>query len=395
MIYLDNAATTAVASEVLDAMLPYLRDSYGNAGSLHTLGRQAAKAIEKAREQVAEFMNAKPDQIIFTSGGTESNNLAILGSKDYMERVGKRHIITSPTEHESVLTAINSLCESSKQNIKSEFYSSFLPVDKFGQVSVETLQKELNTNNDIGFVSVMYANNEIGTRNDIEQIGQLCRKKHILFHTDCVQAAGSFELNANLCDLMSVSSHKIHGAKGVGALYVKDKQKLQAIIHGGTEQEFGYRGGTENVAGIVGFGAACEISAKQIEENLKKIVFLKNLFYETLIAKLKEDELDDCVKINGLLPCFKGKTLSLTFRGVDAQTLVLMMDANGVFVSAGSACCSHDLKPSHVLTAIGLSDEDARSTIRVSFSAYNTQSEIEQTAVLLAKCVKRLRIINV
>lgn len=397
MIYLDNAATTQISPAVLEAMMPYLKDVYANPGTIYGFGRQAADAISKARKQVADFIGAKPEQIIFTSGGTEANNLAIKGCKNHLTKINKKHIVTSPTEHDSVLRAIESLCNplccNDKKCIKPEFYTSFLPVDKRGHVQVDELEHMSYTYDDIGLVSVMYANNEIGVLNNVASVGRICREKHILFHTDCVQAAGSVALDVTKigCDFMSISSHKIHGVKGVGALYVRDKQYLSPIINGGLVQEFGLRGGTENVAGIVGFGKACELAGKGIEDYSRTVISFKKHFCEILKDRLADEHMETDVSINGLLPKYPGKTLSLTFKNVDAETLVLMMGAKGVCISAGSACTSHESNPSHVLKAIGLSDDEARSTVRISFSEFNTVYEVERGAKLLAGCVKTLR----
>lgn len=397
MIYLDNAATTQISPAVLEAMMPYLKDVYANPGTIYGFGRQAADAISKARKQVADFIGAKPEQIIFTSGGTEANNLAIKGCKNHLTKINKKHIVTSPTEHDSVLRAIESLCNplccNDKKCIKPEFYTSFLPVDKRGHIQVDELEHMSYTYDDIGLVSVMYANNEIGVLNNVASVGRICREKHILFHTDCVQAAGSVALDVTKigCDFMSISSHKIHGVKGVGALYVRDKQYLSPIINGGLVQEFGLRGGTENVAGIVGFGKACELAGKGIEDYSRTVISFKKHFCEILKDRLADEHMETDVSINGLLPKYPGKTLSLTFKNVDAETLVLMMGAKGVCISAGSACTSHESNPSHVLKAIGLSDDEARSTVRISFSEFNTVYEVERGAKLLAGCVKTLR----
>ena len=397
MIYLDNAATTQISPKVLEAMMPYLKEQYGNAGALYSFGRQAADAIAKARKQVADLIGAKPEQIIFTSGGTEANNLAILGSKKYLEKKGKKHIVTSMTEHDSVLNAINALCNplpcNEKKCIKDEFYTTFIPVDKYGHVSIDTLHAEVSNYDDIGLVAVMCMNNEVGVLNPVVGVSALCKERDILFLTDCVQAAGSIGLDVNKigCDFMSISSHKIHGPKGVGALYVKDKKILSSLINGGDEQEFGLRGGTENVAGIVGFGEACEIARYGLEEYRDTVIAYKKQFCKLLQDRLAEDGLENDMKINGLHPRYPGKTLSLTFNGVDAQTLVLMLDSKGVYISAGSACRSHEMKPSRTLLAMGLDEDAARSTVRISFSEFNEYYEIERAAKLIASCVKVLR----
>lgn len=402
MIYLDNAATTPLSPKVLEAMMPYLTEEYGNAGTIYGLGRRAAEAIAKARKQVADFIGASPEQIIFTSGGTEANNLAILGCKDYLSRIGKKHIITSPIEHDSVLRAIDALCKPLSRNdkkcIKDEFYTTTLSVNKHGYISMIELDNLVLHYDDIGIVSVMYVNNEIGTINPIKAMGEFCRKNNILFHTDCVQAAGSIILNVEEigCDFMSISSHKIHAPKGVGALYVKDKQYLSPIINGGFGQEFGLRGGTENVASIVGFGKACElITEDDMCKQNSTILYLKKTFYNILKAELTLYNLQDDVKVNGNPVDHNGKVLSLTFKNIDAETLVLLMDSKDVCISAGSACTSHESKPSHVLKAIGLSDDEARSTVRISFSEFNELHEVETAAKILAECVRTLRSVNV
>lgn len=401
MIYLDNAATTQIAPEVLEAMMPYLQDQYGNAGTLYSMGRRAAEAIAKARQQVADFMGAKPDQIIFTSGGTEANNLAIIGCTRYLAGIGKKRIVTSIAEHDSVLRAIDSLCKPLRCNdekcIKDEFYMTFLPVGKDGRVSFRALRREVQWRHDIGLVSVMHMNNEVGAMNNIRTIGRICRTNNILFHTDCVQAAGTIALNVDdaTCDFMSISSHKIHGPKGVGALYVRDKKYLSALINGGEEQEFGLRGGTENVAGIVGFGKACELASQGLSDHVNTVIYYKRIFYDLLQEHLSQYDLNDIVRINGCLPRNPGKTLSLTFNGVDAETLVLMLDSRGVCISAGSACRSRESHPSRVLLAMGMTDREARSTVRISFSEFNEYHEVERAAKLVADCVKSLRSVDI
>lgn len=397
MIYLDNAATTQIHPEVLEAMMPYLKEQYGNAGALYGLGRQSADAIATARKQVANLIGANPDQIIFTSGGTEANNLAILGSRRFLEKKGKKHIITSMTEHDSVLNAISALCNPLSCNeekcIKDEFYTTFISVDKYGHISLEDLHKKISNYDDIGLVAVMCMNNEVGVLNPVVGVGALCKERDILFLTDCVQAAGNIGLDVNKigCDFMSISSHKIHGPKGVGALYIRDRSVLSSLINGGDEQEFGLRGGTENVAGIVGFGKACELARCGLDERRDTVITYKERFCQILKDCLKCDNLENEMIINGLHPRYPGKTLSITFSGVDAQTLVLMLDSKGICISAGSACRSHEMKPSRTLLAMGLDEEAARSTVRISFSEFNEYHEIERAANIMALCVKGLR----
>ena len=355
MIYLDNAATTQMDERVLDAMMPYLTTEYGNAGTLYKFGRAANEAVQKARAQVAALINAEPEQVIFTSGGSEANNLVFHGLKDYLKSVGKTHILVSAVEHDSVLRAAESL-------IKDGFHIEYIPVSNECRVSPAAIENALRA--DTGLVSVMFANNETGAINPIEDIGTICMKRGILFHTDCVQAAGCYPIDVVKigCDFLSVSSHKIHGCKGIGALYARDKSKLTPIVYGGSEQEFGLRGGTENVAGIVGFGRACEISSKSLHEDTVWVSTLKQRFFMALNEALKDTGDEGCVHVNGMSILTPGKTINLRMDGVDGETLLLMLDGKGVCVSAGSACRSHEAEPSHVLSAMGLSKDEARLT---------------------------------
>ena len=370
MIYLDNAATTQMDERVLDAMMPYLTTEYGNAGTLYKFGRAANEAVQKARAQVAALINAEPEQVIFTSGGSEANSLAFHGLKDYLKSVGKTHILVSAVEHDV----------------------EYIPVSSECRVSPAVIEGALRA--DTGLVSVMFANNETGAINPIEDIGTICMKRGILFHTDCVQAAGCYPIDVVKigCDFLSVSSHKIHGCKGIGALYAKDKSKLTPIVYGGSEQEFGLRGGTENVAGIVGFGKACEISSKSLHEDTVWVSTFKQRFFMALNEALKDTGDESCVHVNGMSILTPGKTINLRMDGVDGETLLLMLDGKGVCVSAGSACRSHEAEPSHVLSAMGLSKDEARSSIRISFSKKNTADEAVRAAQILAGCISALRV---
>lgn len=384
IIYLDNAATTKIDGRVLEAMMPYLTDEYGNAGTLYRLGRQANDAVQKARKQVADLIGVNPEQIIFTSGGSEANNLVFRGVKDHLKKINKTHILVSAVEHDSVLRAAESL-------IKEGFRVDYIPVSQDGEVSVESVRAALT--NDTGLVSVMAVNNETGRSNPIFQISNLCQTREILFHTDCVQAVGDYHIDAFECDysFVSISSHKIYGPKGVGALYVADKSLMSPIIYGGSDQEFGLRAGTENVAGIVGFGKACELIRYDYECDYVWCFLyeLRERFLKALTQELKSKNLEGILHIHGNKSL--GRILNLGFDGVDAQTLLLMLDNKGVCVSAGSACCSHENKPSHVLKAMGLSDEEARSSIRVSFSKANQLFEVGCAARTIAECVEVLK----
>ncbi len=378
MIYLDNAATTQIHPEVLDAMLPYLKDEYGNAGAMYGLGRRAANAVAEARQQVANLIGCEPSQMIFTSGGSEANNLVFAGLRPYLLGKGKTHLISSAVEHDSVLRAIrgvcNPLCPNGSDFIKSDFYATFLGVNCNGEVSVDDMLAALTKQT--GLVSVMYVNNETGAVNPVHEIGKLCRRRKVLFHTDCVQAVSFQDVNVKdiCCDFLSISSHKINAPKGVGALYVRDASVLTPMIHGGLAQEFGLRGGTENVAGIVGFGKACEILTQNLEANREKANALRVSFERALNERLSSLGLQHILHINSSNE--QSKILNIRFDDVDAQTLVLMLDAHGICVSAGSACRSHEAKPSHVLMALGLSEDEARDSIRVSFSHMQEEREV-------------------
>lgn len=381
MIYLDNAATTKISPLVLEEMMPYLKDEYGNPGTIYSLGRRAAEAIGQARQKVADFIGASPEQIIFTSGGSEANTIAIRCTRKYLESIGKSAILTSSIEHDSVIRATDGI--SSLQ----------IGVDGFGIVHIENLEQILDENPGIGLVSIMYVNNETGSVNPIAEIGRVCAEHGVLFHTDCVQAAGCQPIDVNEieCDFLSLSSHKIHGAKGVGALFVKNKELLTPQIYGGAMQEFGLRSGTENVAGIVGFGKACELAGRRREKYLETVSYYKKTFYDRLIRELCKHNLDEIVSINGEPIDRDGKTLNLRFENVDAETLLLMLDAQGVCISAGSACRSHESEPSHVLTAMGMTPNQARDSVRVSFSEFNKSCDVIEAAKIMASCIISLR----
>lgn len=393
MIYLDNAATTRIHPEVLDAMLPYLKEEYGNAGAMYGLGRRAANAVAEARQRVARLIGCEPDQIIFTSGGSEANNLVFAGLRPYLLANGKTHIITSAVEHDSVLKAVKSVCNplccNTENVIKSDFGATFLGVNPNGEVLAGDLLDALTEQT--GLVSVMYVNNETGAVNPVREIGELCRSKNILFHTDCVQAVGFQDINVKDigCDFLSISSHKVNAPKGVGALYVRDASVLTPMIHGGAAQEFGFRGGTENVAGIVGFGKACEILAQDLKANREKANDLRITFERALKENLSSLGLQHILHINS--ESEYSKILNVRFDDVDGQTLLLMLDAHEICVSAGSACRSHEAEPSHVLLAMGLSEDEARDSIRTSFSHMQGTSEVLQAAKVIAHCVATLR----
>lgn len=394
MIYLDNSATTPIHPEVLKAMMPYLKGGYGNAGAVYRIGRESAKAIQKAREQVAQLFNASADQIVFTSGGSEGNNMVFsYGMRCMLEERGKKHVVISQIEHDSVYEAATHMFKpSGKADIKDDFYTQFIHTKSDGTVDVKHLEALLDEDESIGLVSVMYVNNETGAVNPINHIGEICRDRGILFHTDCVQAAGCHPIDANIigCDFATISGHKIYAPKGIGAIYIKDKTLARSLIYGGTNQEFGLRGGTENVASIVGLGKACDLICSDFGTQRVTVSLLKRLFYENMTSYLKELNLEDRIHVNGASVGDVGKTLNLRVEDIDSETLLLMLDAKGVCISAGSACHSHKSEPSRVLTAMGLSDDEARDSVRISFSSTNTPAEIEEAAAIFSSCIKTL-----
>jgi cysteine desulfurase len=370
MIYLDNASTTPLSPPVLRAMLPFM--SCGNPSSLHSCGREAREAVENAREQVARAIGAEPNQIIFTSGGAESNAMVMRGALRHCRFSGRPKMAASAVEHDSILRYAD--------------YS--VPVRKSGTLDPSKLGEIID--NKTSLLCAMYVNNETGAINDVTGIAEFCSKKDITFTTDCVQALGSVPINVKLmgCDFATFSAHKIHGPKGVGAVYAKHPALLDPLIKGGDDQEFGMRGGTPNVAGIVGFGVAAELASKLEEE--KSCWVYKDLFVDKLVRALGSA---DSIKVNEAFPEAKGvsKILSLTIKDVDAQTLVLAMDAQDICISAGAACSSSSSEPSHVLTAIGLSPAKARQTVRISFSEANNPEEIGYAAVTMAETITKLR----
>lgn len=365
-------------------MMPYLTEEYGNAGSLHGLGRMSASAILTARYQMAALFGTSPDHVIFTSGGSEGNNMVFKGLQSKLIADGKTHLIVSAIEHDSVLKAAKALEDDG-------FSVTYVAPDTSGVIQPKQIEEAIRSNT--GLVSVMYVNNETGAKNDISAIGGICKKYSLLFHSDCVQAAGQYpiEVDKNGIDFATVSAHKFHGPKGVGALFLRNKS-IAPLICGGKEQEFGLRGGTENVPGIVGMGKAAEVVAQNMREDMIFISMLKQRFYMTLCETLKECGLSDgCIHINGPSVVHPGKVLNVQIDGVDGETLLLMLDTKGVCVSAGSACRAREAEPSHVLTAMGLSKDEARSSLRFSFSKFNIDEEIKAAAQITAQCISTLR----
>lgn len=373
-IYLDNAATTKVDKEVEREMKKYISKEYGNASSMHDIGQRAKKEIEKSREIISKELNAKKDEIIFTSSGTEANNLAIKGLfwSNYPE---KNHIITTKIEHDCILKSCKWL---EKQGAKI----TYLNVDKEGFINMEELKKSITPKTFL--VSIVHANNEIGTIQDLKKIGEICKKKKVLFHTDACQSFTKVPIDVkkiNL-DLATINSHKIHGPKGVGALYIKSKTKITPLLHGGGH-EFGIRSSTQNVPGIVGFGKAVEIK----KEN-EKVEKLRDYFISEL-EKIPQ------TRINGP----KGKkrlsnNINISFKNIEAESIGSLLNSKKIFVSVGSACASNTLEPSHVLKAIGNTPLEANSSIRISLSKYTTKEEIDRALKEINKTVNLLRRIS-
>ena len=380
MIYLDNAATTCVDPLVRDAMMPYFENEFGNPGAVYDFSQSARDAVDTARQDVAGFLHCAPEHVIFTSGGSEANSMVFRGLIPFLREYGKKTVLISAVEHDSVLRAAASMEEEG-------FTVKYIPVDKRGKVDIEKLTELLEEGyGRIGLVSVMYVNNETGSVNPVEKISGLCHTYGALFHTDCVQAAANLPLDCQKinCDFLSVSSHKLHGPKGVGALYAKSKNILRPLIYGGAFQEFGLRGGTENVPGIFGFGTACNLYwVSDIGISPRYVENLSDVFIDTLIKELIKHDLF-YAHINGEDLTKGRRILNLRFDGIDAETLVLMMATRGVYISAGAACTSHESTPSHVLLAMGLTEQEARESVRISFSKQNTIEDAERAAKYMA-----------
>jgi cysteine desulfurase len=380
-VYLDYNATTPVEPEVLDAMLPYFSGDYGNAASIHTTGQKARSAVETAREQVAALIGAQPQEIVFTSGGTESDNHAIFGVFDPAEYGGK-NLICSVIEHEAVLNTCQSLA-SRGVNVP------YLLVDRDGRVDPEDLRNMLDARPDTVLLTVMHANNELGTVQPLQELGELAMEADVYFHTDAVQSAGKLpiDVNALQVDLLSLSGHKVYGPKGVGALYVRSGTTLRQFFYGGHHQR-GFRPGTENVAGIVGFGTAAEVARKSLPTDAMRVGGLRDDLERGLLQRVPES------RVNASTAVRTPNTTNILFPGVDGEALLIALDLKGISCSTGSACSSGAVEPSHVLTAIGLSTEEARSSLRFSLGRHTTRDEIDFALLVIPETVERLREIS-
>ena len=379
-VYLDNNATTPIDPEVFEAMSPYLKDYFGNPSSAHQFGRSVKADMDEAREKIAELLNASPSEIIFCSGGSESDNIAVKGVA-LSNLNGKKHIITSQIEHPAVLNTCRLL-------EKIGFEVTFVKVDQYGMVDPEDIRKAIKENT--ALISIQHSNNEVGTIQPIEEIGKIAKEKNIFFHTDAVQSLGKVSLNVNdlNVDFLSMSAHKLNGPKGIGALYIKKgTSKLFPIISGG-HHERNRRAGTENVPGIIGFGKACEIAKKEMISGSKYLTGLRDSLYQELKSSIPKTTL------NGHPVKRLPTTLNLGVECVEGESIMINLDLQGVAISTGSACSSGSLEPSHVLTAMGIPHEKVHGSLRFSFGKMNTEDDVNYVAEILPPIVKKIREIS-
>ncbi|MFZ2537228.1 cysteine desulfurase NifS [Methanothrix sp.] len=375
-IYMDHSATTPVAPEVQAAMLPYFGEKFGNASSLHRSGREAKEALEDSREKVAALLGARAEEIIFTSGGTESDNLALKGIARKNQKLGK-HIITTQIEHPAILETCRAL-------EKDGFEVTYLPVTGEGLVELSTLEAAIRP--DTILISVMHANNEVGTIQPLEEIGRLAAERDIYLHSDAVQSVGKIPVNVDDLgvDLLSLSAHKLYGPKGVGALYIRKGTKLESIIQGGGHERR-LRSGTENISGIVGLARAAELAERDMPREAERLAGLRDRLAELVLGKVKD------AWINGTMKKRLPGNLNFGFKYVEGESLLLFLDSKGICVSTGSACSSHKLEPSHVLMSLGLKAEECHGSLRITLGMSNTMEEIEYVAESIVEAVERFR----
>ncbi|MDO8733983.1 MAG: cysteine desulfurase NifS [Elusimicrobiota bacterium] len=377
-IYLDYNATTPVHPEVLDAMLPYFKDFYGNPSSIHSFGQETRKAVEDAREKIAKFLGAEsPAEIVFTSCGTESNNFAIKGVA-FANKDKNCHIITSAIEHHAVLETCEYLSK------KFEVDVTYLSVDKYGIVNPEDIRKSITEKTVL--ISIMYANNEVGTIQPIEEIAKIAKEKNIIFHTDAVQAAGKIPVDVKKLDvdLLSISGHKLYAPKGIGILYIKKGTKLHPLLHGGSHEK-NRRAGTENVPYIVGLARACEIASITMKDENERILKLRQKLEKGISEKI------EYAQINGHPTKRLSNTSNISFNFIEGEGILMSLDLDGFAASTGSACTSGTLEPSHVLSAMGVPPEKAQGSVRFSLGHYTTEKDIDKLLEILSKIVGRLR----
>lgn len=376
LIYLDNAATTALKPEVLEAMQPYFLENYGNPNSVYTFAQKSKKAVEEAREAIAGLLGAQADEIYFTAGGSESDNWAIKGCAEKLASKGK-HIITTKIEHHAVLHT----CEYLE---KHGYEITYLDVDEYGQIRLEELEQAVRP--DTILISIMFANNEIGTIEPVREIGAIAKKHGVLFHTDAVQAFGHLPIDVNELniDMLSASAHKFHGPKGAGFLYIRNGVKPVSLIHGGA-QERSKRAGTTNVPGIIGMGKAAQASAEGMAENGRRMADIRDYFIKRVLEEIPYS------RLNGHPKERLDNNINFCFRFIEGESLLIMLDQKGICASSGSACTSGSLDPSHVLLAIGLPHEIAHGSLRLTLSEENTMEEADYVADCLKIIVERLR----
>ena len=374
--YFDNAATTKVKDEVLQEMIPFFSEKYGNPSAVYALARETKKEIEKSREKVANLIGCNKKEIYFTSCGSEADNTAIKGIA-YKNKIKGNHIITSKIEHHAIL-------ESCKLLEKQGFEVTYLNVDKNGFVDLGELRNSIK--DETILISVMFANNEIGTIEPIEDIAKIANERNIIFHTDAVQAVGNVDIKVKEMgiDMLSLSGHKIYGPKGIGALYVKENIDFEKFINGG-HQEKNKRAGTENTAGIVGLGKAAELAKQNLEQHIRKVKELRNYYVEAVNKKISN------IKVNGAINARLPGNSNISFEGINGSDLLMELDNVGICASSGSACNSEEITPSHVLTAIGLDTQTAKGALRVTFGEFNTKDEVDYLVENLERVVQKLR----
>jgi cysteine desulfurase len=392
-VYLDHNATTPVDPEVLDAMLPYFSGEYGNASSIHSFGQKARSAVETSRELVAALIGARPQEIIFTSGGTEADNHAIFGTAEaaISFSTGARatgaggadpfppHIITTAIEHEAVLNTCQAL-------EKRGLFVTYLAVDRDGQIDLEALRASMREHPETTLITVMHANNELGTVQPLEEIGGIASEADVYFHTDAVQSAGKIpiDVNALKLDLLSLSGHKLYAPKGIGALYIRGGTRLRQLLYGGHHQR-GFRPGTENVAAIVGLGKAAQIAKATLAQDAKRVAALRDTLERALVQRVPD------ARINGAGAPRTPNTANITFPGIEGEALVIALDLKGLACSTGAACSSGAVEPSHVLTAIGLPADQARASLRFSLGRHTTAEDVDFALQVVPAAVAQLR----
>lgn len=376
---MDHSATTPVAAEVLEAMLPYFSQRFGNASSLHGFGREAKEALEESRQRVARLLNAHPGEIVFTSGGTESDNLALRGIA-YKNRNSGRHIITSQIEHPAILETCHSL-------EREGFSVTYLPVNREGLIELSELERAIRP--DTILISIMHANNEVGTIQPLEEVGRLAADRDIYLHTDAVQTVGKIpvDVEAMGADLLSLSAHKLYGPKGVGALYIRRGTKMQSLSTGGGHER-NLRSGTENVAGIVGLARAADLAGEEMAAEGQRLSQLRDRLADLVLGRVKD------AWVNGSMEKRLPGSLNFGFSYVEGESLLLYLDSKGIAVSTGSACSSHKLEPSHVLLALGLKPEECHGSLRITMGRSNNQEQVDYVAECIAEAVERFRMMS-